>query len=104
VIEEVRRGVDYRKAQKRPVILPIRLAAKVAMPYDVGAKLNRLQHLKWLTDGDETLIAEKLQEVMSTGQAPPEAPELEQDKAAALSADGLPSPAKDQLACPLGSV
>jgi hypothetical protein len=73
------------------------------MPYDVGAKLNRLQHLKWLTDGDETLIAEKLQEVMSTGQAPPEAPELEQDKAAALSADGLPSPAKDQLACPLPS-
>jgi hypothetical protein len=71
------------------------------MPYDVGAKLNRLQHLKWLADGGETLIAAKLHEVMSTGQAPPDEPELGPAKAAVLSADGSPSQAKDQLACPL---
>jgi hypothetical protein len=56
VIEEVRRAVKLKQAQGRPVVLPVRLGT-VEMPYDLGAKVNRLQHLKWAADGDETAIA-----------------------------------------------
>src|SRR5262245_59494763 len=64
VIEEVRRAVRLKQSQGRPVILPIRLGA-VEMPYDLGAKVNRIQHLKWLRHGDEGGIAARLAEIIA---------------------------------------
>jgi hypothetical protein len=72
VIEEVRRGARLRQDLGRPVILPVRLGT-VEMPYDLGAKVNRIQQLKWNAAGDETTIAEKLEEVL-TGKLPPRRP------------------------------
>src|ERR1035437_1995337 len=64
VIEEVRRGARLRQDLGRPVILPVRLGT-VELPYDLGAKVNRIQGLKWTAASDENTIAEKLAEVHS---------------------------------------
>jgi len=101
VIEEVRRGVRLKETQNHPVLIPIRLGAEVTMPYDLGAKVNRIQQLKWIKDGDENDIAAKLADVLSKGQSMPEEAVPVQPKAAALSADGATAPASGGITCPL---
>jgi len=103
VIEEIRRGARYREANGHPKILPVRLAAKVELPYDVGARVNRVQALKWLAAGDEQAIAAKLHAVLSGGLALSEDAEPPATKADALSADGAAAPAGQQISCPLPS-
>ena len=101
VIEEVRRGVRLRDQQGHPKLIPIRLGAEVNMPYDLGAKVNRIQHLKWLADGDEEAIAAKLEEVFSQGQTMPEEAAPAEVKAAGLSADGAVAAPGGDTGCPL---
>jgi len=100
VIEEVRRAAHLKDTQGKPVIVPVHLAKQVVMPYDLGAKVNRLERLKWLSDGDENAVAEELDKVLSTGQVPAAQP-LPQAQAAALSADGGAAPVGGQIASPL---
>jgi serine/threonine-protein kinase len=101
VIEEVRRAVELKQAQGRPVILPVQLGT-VEMPYDLGAKVNRVQHLTWAADGDEPAIATRLEAVLSGCEAVAEevaAPA----KATALSADGAQAVVGAALASPLAA-
>jgi hypothetical protein len=71
----------------RPVILPIRLGT-VEMPYDLGAKLNRIQHLKWLRHGDEGGIAARLAEIIAGRVSAEDRAPAEASGVASLSADG----------------
>lgn len=100
VIEEVRRAVRLRQDNGHPIVLPVRLG-EVEMPYDLGAKINRIQHLKWLADGDEAAIAAKLDEVLSGGEIGPEEPQPASPVAATLSADGSQAQSDKEAACPL---
>jgi hypothetical protein len=100
VIEEVRRASHLRETQGRPVIIPVHLAQQVNVPYDLGAKVNRLERLKWLADGDEIAVAKKLDDALSTGQVVASQP-AQPVQAGALSADGGVASATGQMACPL---
>jgi hypothetical protein len=102
VIEEVRRSVRYREQNGRPRLLPVRLADRVELPYDVGARVNRIQHLKWLADGDEQAIAAKIADVLSA-DADVQEEIVQAGKAEALSADGAATAAGQQIDCPLPS-
>jgi AAA-like domain/TIR domain len=100
VIEEVRRGARWKTEQSHPVILPVRVGAEVTLPYDLGAKVNRVQQLKWTADGEENTIAAKLHEVLAgvqkaAGGSEPRA------EAKALSADGAAVAPEQGVACPL---
>lgn len=100
VIEEVRRAVRLRQDNGHPILLPVRLG-EVDMPYDLGAKVNRIQHLKWLADGDEEKIAVKLNEILSGEHAEQEEPEPNSPIATTLSADGAQTPSDKTGALPL---
>ncbi|MEQ1908770.1 MAG: AAA-like domain-containing protein [Vicinamibacterales bacterium] len=102
VIEEVRRSVRYREQNGRPRLLPVRLADRVELPYDVGARVNRLQHLKWLNNGDEDAIAGKIADVL-TADAEVQEEVVQAGKAEALSADGAATAAGQKIDCPLPS-
>ncbi len=88
--------------QKRPRILPVRLAFKGKLPYDLGAYLDRLQYLLWQPDQPPDTIAEQLLEAMQ-GPAPAEARtkpqevsyEGNEDLYAATEGKGAPLPAAD---------
>jgi AAA-like domain/TIR domain len=99
VIEEVRRGARLRHDLGRPVILPVRLGT-VEMPYDLGAKVNRIQGLKWTAAGDEDTIAEKLAEVLR-GKAAVQESEPVAAQAAAGPGNVAPAPSGAELSCPV---
>lgn len=100
VIEEVRRGARLRKEKNRPILIPVRLAKNVDMPYDIGAKLNRIQHLTWEKDGDETAIANALHDIFAGGKDQPAEDAPAAAKATALSADGAVTDTKGALVAP----
>jgi hypothetical protein len=74
VIKEVSDAYKRYKATGAPTILPVRLAFKDPLPYDLGARLDRVEYAIWQANGDETTIAQTLHAVMSTGHALPEQP------------------------------
>lgn len=96
VIEEVRRAVRLKEAHGKPILLPVRLG-NVDMPYDLAAKVNRIQHLKWSADGDEDAIAERLLAILAGAEEP--ADEVDAlPKTQALSADGAPAASHNHAA------
>ncbi len=99
VIEEINRGVRYREANGRPKLLPVRLGAKVNAPYDVGARINRVQAFKWLTNGDEHAIAAQMHQILSAGASETES-DAPAGKAEALSADGSATAPGEKISCP----
>jgi hypothetical protein len=60
VIEEVRIAYKRRKQHTIPMILPIRVAYYVDLPYDLGSYLNRINYVLWNLDADEKHIVEVL--------------------------------------------
>jgi hypothetical protein len=103
VIEEVRRGVHYREKNGHPRLLPVRLGAKIDLPYDVGARLNRVQAFKWHADGDEKSIAIKMDEILSASLPEEEDAAPAIVKAECLSADGAATTQAEQISPPLPS-
>jgi AAA domain-containing protein/TIR domain-containing protein len=100
VIEEIRRGVRYREANGHPRILPVRLGAKVDLPYDVGARVNRVQAFKWLSAGNEQAIAASMHDILSAGLPEQEDAAPATAKAEALSADGAATALGQHISCP----
>jgi len=101
VIEEVRRAVRLKETHGRPAILPVRLG-DVEMPYDLAAKVNRIQHLKWAQSGDEEDIAARLEAILSGAEAAlDDEADWPSPKAAALSTDGAQVAAQGMAAQPL---
>ena len=73
VIEEVRIARRIRQQQGRPKILPVRVAYKELLPYDLGAWLDRLQQAFWRTPGDDSQLLDKLADAIDGGNLPLEA-------------------------------
>jgi serine/threonine protein kinase len=57
---EVRRGYEYRKLQKRPLTLPVRVAYEGLMPYSIDAFLDPLQYVAWRGEGDQERIRDEI--------------------------------------------
>jgi len=64
VIHEVTIAHRLRAATGRPVILPIRVAFQDSLPYDLGAKLERIQYRLWERNGDEEAIGSEIVSAM----------------------------------------
>ena len=74
VIEEVRTADELRKQRGRPIILPIRIDYRDELPYDLGAKLNRIQYTMWEKEGDQDQIVEQLRTAMGQNSSFPGSP------------------------------
>lgn len=103
VIEEVRLAAHLNTQRGVPIILPIRIRSSVSLPYDLGAKLNRIQHLSWKQNGDEEYLGAALAKVIAAKKALPASSDSGVGKATELAPDGNHSPQKDGKACPLPS-
>ena len=104
VIHEVSIAHRLKLSTGRPVILPVRVAFKDSLPYDLGAKLERIQYRLWEGDGDEQTIGAEIVQAMLSQQSFA-APEAHSSPAAPnnLAADGNAVTAGAVLAAPLPS-
>ena len=95
VIEEVRTADELRKQRGRPNHLPIRIDYRDELPYDLGAKLNRIQYIMWEKEGDQDQIVEQLRTAMGQnssfpGSHPMLSPLVSRHPSAALPLRNLP--------------
>jgi hypothetical protein len=104
VIHEVSIAHRLKSSTGRPVILPVRVAFKDSLPYDLGAKLERIQYRLWQGDGDEHTIGAEIVDAMIS-QQDFAAPQANSTPAAPnnLAADGNAVTAGSVLAAPLPS-
>jgi DNA polymerase III delta prime subunit len=58
VVEEIRRAHESYVANRRPVVIPVRLGSKAFVPYPLSAYLSRFQHIEWNGPADtDSIIA-----------------------------------------------
>ncbi|HBB35956.1 MAG TPA: molecular chaperone Tir [Cyanobacteria bacterium UBA9273] len=78
VTEEVRRARELRdrRPEAKPAILPIRVNFPLASPlnYDLRGYLQRIQQREWQSPADTGVILQEVLSLLSTGEAPAEAP------------------------------
>jgi hypothetical protein len=77
VAEEVRMAVEQRQRSGcQPTILPVRVMFEGALPYDLGAWLNRINYALWRSVADDERVLAELQRAM-TGEAALPTPKLD---------------------------
>jgi hypothetical protein len=101
VIEEVRLASHLNSQNGAPTILPVRLRSTVTLPYDLGAKLNRIQHLLWAQNGDEQHISAVLTTTIANKEILPASIARGVQELTELGPDGNQSPQKNAETCPL---
>lgn len=64
VIHEVSIAYKLKSQHDKPHLLPVRLALRGELPYDLGAMLHRVQHARWEKEGDERDLATQLHQAL----------------------------------------
>jgi hypothetical protein len=70
---EVRRAYEYRRRQRRPRTLPVRMAYQGLLPYSIDAFLDPLQYVVWQDDSDNERISHDILAAIE-GRLPERAP------------------------------
>jgi hypothetical protein len=99
VIEEVAMARRLHQKNGKPRILPVRIRYSSALPYDLGAWLDRVQHAKWDDMGDSDRLCADLTDAIAGAGAPAAA--VPDSLPAALSADGAATEHPDVASAPL---
>ena len=60
VRQEIQQAYALHREKSRPVILPVRLAYKGALPYDMAAWLDPIQYALWESAADDQRLADEL--------------------------------------------
>ena len=105
VKSEVQRAADYRKAQNKPQILPVRVALEGMLPYSLAAFLNPLQYVVWAHANDNDRVRDDILAALS-GALPDQvavAPTLIAP-GIVVTSDGRIGPESDVLTAPLPQV
>jgi hypothetical protein len=89
VIEEVKIARLVSKEKGRPKILPVRVAHDEALPYDLGAWLDRLQQAHWQSAADDSTILDQLIAAIEGGDLPSK-PRVPENRSVAAT-DPLPA-------------
>lgn len=71
VRQEVQQAYARSRAEKKPVILPVRLAYKGALPYDMAGWLDPIQYTLWESAADDQRLADELIRAISGQSALP---------------------------------
>lgn len=67
---EIRRAYEYRRLQKHPHTLPVRVAYEGLLPYSIDAFLDPLQYVIWRSPADNSRIGREILAAV-TGQSLP---------------------------------
>ncbi len=57
---EVRRAYEYRKRQRRPHTLPVRIAYEGLLPYSIDVFIDSLQYVVWQNEADNESVAQDI--------------------------------------------
>jgi hypothetical protein len=86
IVKEVAIAHQLRKKHGLPRLMPVRIAYEAALPYDLGAWLDRIQYAYWRDDQDDQWIYDKILAAISSQAL--EEPAKWADSPNALAADG----------------
>src|SRR5262245_58106746 len=70
VDEELGVAEAIRKQNRKPKVLPVRVNFDGALPYDLGAILNRIQYARWHSPEDTSALFLQLQAALGGGVLP----------------------------------
>lgn len=74
VVEEVRMADSVPKENGKPILLPVRVNFEGALPYDLGAILNRIQYTLWRSPNDTAAVLSQLAKAIAGGSLPETGP------------------------------
>lgn len=84
---EVRRAYEYRKLQKRPYTLPVRVGYEGLLPYSIDAFLDPLQYVIWSSETDNEQVSDEILDAIA-GRLTPQEPIAIKPVSDILSEDG----------------
>jgi hypothetical protein len=70
---EVGRAYEYRQLQRRPCILPVRLAYEGLLPYAIAAFLNPIHYVVWQSEADDERVGRDILDAIQ-GRLPARSP------------------------------
>jgi serine/threonine protein kinase len=98
---EIRRAHEYRKLQKRPQTLPVRVGYQGLLPYSIDAFLDPLQYVIWQSEADHERVGCEVLAAIAGGSLPSQKPVSVSIDSNVLSEDGGVITHEDSLTPPL---